>query len=105
MKKALVFSGGGAKGSYEIGVWKATRRLRMKFDIVTGTSIGAINGAIYAMGDYRKAKKLWLNMTTSDLFTSNNMKVMVKEIATNKGLKFDKASEFLKKELQNHLHR
>lgn len=99
MKKALVFSGGGAKGSYEIGVWKATRRLRMKFDIVTGTSIGAINGAIYAMGDYRKAKKLWLNMTTSDLFTSNNMKVMVKEIATNKGLKFDKASEFLKKEL------
>lgn len=99
MKKALVFSGGGAKGSYEIGVWKATKRLRMKFDIVTGTSIGAINGAIYAMGDYRKAKKLWLNMTTSDLFTSNNMKVMVKEIATNKGLKFDKASEFLKKEL------
>ncbi len=97
MKRALVFSGGGAKGSYEIGVWKAIKRLNMKFDIVTGTSIGAINGAFYAMGDYQKAKKLWLNMTTSDLFTSDDIKVMAKEIATNKGMKFDKATEFLKK--------
>jgi NTE family protein len=97
LKRALVFSGGGAKGSYEIGVWKAIKRLNMKFDIVTGTSIGAINGAFYAMGDYQKAKKLWLNMTTSDLFTSDDIKVMAKEIATNKGMKFDKATEFLKK--------
>ena len=60
MKRALVFSGGGAKGSYEIGVWKATKRLNMKFDIVTGTSIGAINGAMYAIGDYKKAKNYGL---------------------------------------------
>lgn len=99
MKKALVFSGGGAKGSYEIGVWKATRKLNMKFDIVTGTSIGAINGALYAMGDYKKAKKLWLKMTTNDLFTSSDIKKMAKEIATNKGMKFDKATAFLKKEI------
>lgn len=99
MKRALVFSGGGAKGSYEIGVWKAIKRLNMKFDIVTGTSIGAINGAMYAIGDYKKAKKLWLNMTTSDLFTSDDIKVMAKEIAKNKGMKFDKATELLKKEI------
>ena len=44
--RALVLSGGGSKGSYEIGVWKALRKLHIKFDIVTGTSIGALNGAL-----------------------------------------------------------
>ena len=46
MKRAVVLSGGGSKGSYEIGVWKALRRLHIKYDIVTGTSIGALNGAL-----------------------------------------------------------
>ncbi len=95
MKRAIVFSGGGSKGSYEIGVWKATKALNMHFDIVTGTSIGAINGALFVMGKYTKAKRLWYKMTTEDLFSSSNMKDMAKEIATNKGLKFDKATSFL----------
>ena len=34
MKRAVVLSGGGSKGSYEIGVWKALRRLHIKYDIV-----------------------------------------------------------------------
>ena len=41
---AVVLSGGGARGAYEAGVWKALRKLHIKYDIVTGTSIGAING-------------------------------------------------------------
>lgn len=44
MKRAIVLGGGGAKGSYQIGVWKALRKLRVKYDIVTGTSVGALNG-------------------------------------------------------------
>ena len=44
--KALVLSGGGAKGSYQLGVWKALRELNIKFDIITGTSVGALNGAL-----------------------------------------------------------
>ena len=30
MKRAIVLSGGGAKGAYEIGVWKALRKLHIK---------------------------------------------------------------------------
>ena len=41
--RALVLSGGGSKGSYQIGVWKALRDMNIKFDIVTGTSVGALN--------------------------------------------------------------
>ena len=53
--KALVLSGGGSKGSYQIGVWKALRKLHIKFDIVTGTSVGALNGALVAQKNYYKA--------------------------------------------------
>ena len=35
MKRALVFGGGGSKGAYEIGVWKALDALGQTFDIVT----------------------------------------------------------------------
>ena len=44
--KAIVLSGGGSKGSYQIGAWKALRKLKINYDIVTGTSVGALNGAL-----------------------------------------------------------
>ena len=59
MKRALVLSGGGAKGGYEIGVWKAFRRLGINFDIVTGTSVGALNGVLMVQNDFFTAYKLW----------------------------------------------
>ena len=57
--KALVLSGGGARGAYQMGVWKALRRLNKKFDIVTGTSIGALNGMMYAQKHYCKCLNMW----------------------------------------------
>lgn len=57
--KAIVLSGGGAKGSYQMGFWKAIRKLNIKYDIVTGTSIGAINGALMVQNSYKEAMKLW----------------------------------------------
>ena len=62
MKRAIVLSGGGAKGAYEIGVWKALRRLSINYDIVCGTSVGALNGVLMAQKDYFKALKLWYYM-------------------------------------------
>ena len=54
---ALVLGGGGAKGSYQIGVWKALIDMDIAKDIkiITGTSIGSLNGAFVAQGDYKKA--------------------------------------------------
>ena len=66
--KALVLAGGGSKGAYEMGVWKALRRLHMKFDIVTGTSIGALNGALVVQGSYYRGKRLWLTTDFYKLF-------------------------------------
>ena len=64
-KTALVLAGGGSRGSYELGVWQALRELDIELHIVTGTSIGAINGAAIAQGDYDAAVRLWNNIETS----------------------------------------
>ena len=49
-KVGLVLSGGGAKGLSHIGVLKALEEHNIPIDYVTGTSIGAIVGALYAIG-------------------------------------------------------
>lgn len=69
--KALVLSGGGSKGSYQIGVWKALKKLNIKFDIVTGTSVGALNGALVTQKSYRKAIHLWKKLNLKLLFGEN----------------------------------
>ncbi len=68
MKKALVLCGGGAKGSYQMGVWKALDMLGYKFDIVTGTSIGCLNGAMYVQGQYDRCNELWDRLNKSLVF-------------------------------------
>ncbi len=71
MKRALVLSGGGGKGAYQIGVWKALRRLHVSIDIVTGTSVGALNGAYVVQKDYLKALLLWKNIDFSQIYNKN----------------------------------
>ena len=58
---ALVFSGGGAKGAYQIGAWKALREYGVdkKITAVAGTSVGALNTALFAQGDWDLARKIW----------------------------------------------
>lgn len=56
--RALVLSGGGARGSYEAGVVTSLCRDK-QFDIVCGTSIGAINASLVAQGDLDALSTLW----------------------------------------------
>lgn len=50
LRIGLVLSGGGARGFAHIGVLKVLERNGAKFDVVAGTSMGAILGALYANG-------------------------------------------------------
>lgn len=61
----LALEGGGAKGSYEIGAYKALIELGIEIKGVVGTSIGAFNGALIAQGDLDRAYDLWYNMKPS----------------------------------------
>lgn len=67
-KTALVLGGGGSRGSYELGVWQALREMNIEIDIVTGTSIGAINGAMVAQNSYETAVDMWNKIETTHVF-------------------------------------
>ena len=61
----LVLEGGGARGAYQIGAWKALVEAGVRINAVAGTSVGALNGALVCMGDVEKAEKIWREITYS----------------------------------------
>ena len=61
----LVFDGGGARGAYQIGAWRALSEAGVKISAVAGTSVGALNGALVCMGDLEKAGHIWKEMAFS----------------------------------------
>ncbi len=68
----LVLGGGGVKGSYEIGVWKALQELDISIVAVAGTSVGALNGSMIVQGDYDKAYELWMNISMDAVIKIDN---------------------------------
>ena len=66
-RRAVVLGGGGSKGAYQIGVWQALRELNLDYQVVTGTSVGALNGALMAQGEFDAAWNLWWNMDNSQV--------------------------------------
>ena len=62
---AIALEGGGAKGGYEIGVWRALDEAGVKYNAVSGTSVGALNGGLMAMRDLPRAINAWENMKLS----------------------------------------
>jgi NTE family protein len=56
VESVLVLQGGGSLGAYECGVYKTLAKHSIKFDIVSGTSIGALNAAVIAAHSYDSAK-------------------------------------------------
>lgn len=65
--KALVLAGGGARGSYQVGVWRALTELGWKPQIITGTSVGSLNGAMFALDLYETARDMWLSIRSQDV--------------------------------------
>ena len=67
MKKAIVLAGGGAKGAYQAGFIKAIKELNVEYDIVTGVSIGALNGCLLVQNDDDKLIDLYANIQINDI--------------------------------------
>lgn len=67
----LVLSGGGAKGAFEMGVWKALRECDYSLGAVIGTSVGALNAAMIAQDDYDIAMEFWSNLTINQVLDLN----------------------------------
>ena len=66
-RKALVLAGGGARGSYQVGVWRALTELGWNPQIITGTSVGSLNGAMFALDLYETAWDMWTSIRSQDV--------------------------------------
>ncbi len=66
-RRGLVLAGGGAKGSYQVGVWRALMELDWRPQIITGTSVGSLNGAMFALDLYETARDMWLSIRSQDV--------------------------------------
>lgn len=75
---ALVLAGGGGKGAYHIGVWKALREFGVDKNIkaVAGTSVGSLNAALFMQGNYALAEKVWLSISHQKLLSVNPKKIV-----------------------------
>lgn len=65
--RALVLAGGGAKGSYQVGVWRALQELQWTPVIITGASVGTLNGCMFASGKADEVEQLWRTMESHDV--------------------------------------
>lgn len=63
MKRALILSGGGSRGSFQVGVWKYLQEIDWKPDLICGSSIGAINAV--AIGSNLTVEQIANIWTTS----------------------------------------
>lgn len=74
MKKVgLALSGGGARGAYQIGVWKAFKEhgIDNEIDAYAGASVGSLNALLFAMDDYELAYDTWMNLEDRELFEAS----------------------------------
>ncbi len=65
MKYALALAGGGTRGAFQVGVWQALKELGIEISAVCGTSIGAVNGAMFVSG--KDGEKLWKTIKAQDV--------------------------------------
>lgn len=65
--RGLVLAGGGARGSYQVGVWRALAELGWRPNLITGTSVGSLNGAMFALDLYETARSMWLTIRSKDV--------------------------------------
>ena len=59
----LVLGGGGAKGAYQIGCWRALRECGIDhYGALAGTSVGALNAVLVAQNEFDRAERIWHDM-------------------------------------------
>ena len=108
----LALEGGGAKGAFHVGALKALFERGYSFDGVAGTSIGALNGAIVAQGDFPVLEDIWRNASFATLTGLDDEKFnrllsrdldrdlirymlrLARKTVKNRGLPMDKIREF-----------
>ena len=67
----VAMGGGGAKGSYQIGVWRAMQETGIRVGGLIGTSVGSLNAALFALGDLAAAEAMWRSIRIEEVLGLN----------------------------------
>jgi NTE family protein len=87
MTRALITSGGGAKGAFTVGALNALFGLGVtKYDIISGTSTGALIAALSVLGDFLKLERIYLSVNNDDILKKDNI---VNNFLANKPFLYD----------------
>ena len=72
-KWALTLAGGGAKGAYQFGVWKALREMQLEKNLiaVSGSSVGALNAALISLNEFEDANTIWTSIMPKQFLSIN----------------------------------
>ena len=97
----IVLEGGGARGSYQIGAWKALREAGIKIRGIAGASVGALNGALICMDDLEKAEEIWENIRYSQVIDVDDDVIETVKKLDLKSLDLVKVAEDAKKVLKD----
>ena len=97
----IVLEGGGARGSYQIGAWKALREAGIKIRGIAGASVGALNGALICMDDLEKAEEIWENIRYSQVIDVDDDVIETVKKLDLKSLDLMKVAEDAKKILKD----
>jgi predicted acylesterase/phospholipase RssA len=73
MTTALLLSGAGSRGILQYGYLQAVVDSGIKIDSVYGTSVGALNGALYLQDEMAKLWEIWLTVNNSKIYKSGPM--------------------------------
>ncbi|HOZ54432.1 MAG TPA: patatin-like phospholipase family protein [Clostridia bacterium] len=109
---AAVLGGGGTKGAYQVGAWKAIKELGIKVNCIVGVSIGALNGAMFIQDEIEKSEELYNKIKITDvmdidetvnaekgIFNIANITKLTKEFAEQKGI----SNEPLRKTIEKYI--
>jgi len=72
-KTALVLSGGGAKGAFQIGALNVLRDEGFNYDAISGVSVGALNGAMLATDQFEKLVSIWEKITPEKVVREHSL--------------------------------
>ncbi len=89
MKIGLVLAGGGARGAYQVGVWKGLKDLQIDryISVISGTSIGALNAMLFNQDDINIAEKVWMDISIEKILPADHKDLLKRSILVTIGSK------------------
>lgn len=77
-RTALVLPGGGAKGAFQVGVLQVLREQGFTYDVISGISVGSLNGAMLATGQFERMIEVWKHLSPSQVYREKTLAGLVR---------------------------